>query len=265
MIDLPRPLLVGMIHLPPLPGSPSQRMGMAELTEHALADAATLADAGFDALLVENFGDAPFTADRLEPVTIAALGIITARVKAARPLPVGVNALRNDATAALGVAVAAGADFIRVNVHVGVVAADQGILQGKAAETLRERQRMGGRIAIFADVHVKHATPLSQPDVALAAEETAYRGLADALIVTGSTTGRPAGLDQVRRVKQAVPDRPVLVGSGATAETIADILGVADGAIVGTSLKPGGRVDLPVDADLARVFVRAASPGRRDG
>ena len=263
MFDLPRPFLVGMIHLPPLPGSPKHNQSLAELIEHALTDARELREAGFGAVLIENFGDVPFTGGRLEPATVATMGIVAAEVRSATELPVGINALRNDAISALGIAAAAEAAFIRVNVHTGVAATDQGLLEGQADQTLRYRQRLSRDIAIFADVHVKHATPVSQPDIKLAAEEAAYRGLADGLIVTGPATGRPTDLDNVRRVKQAVPDRPVLVGSGATADNVADILAVADGVIVGSSLKAGGRPDEPVDPQLARTFVQAAS-GRRD-
>ena len=137
-------------------------------------------------LLVENFGDAPFSAERLEPVTIASMGIIAAQVRSATSLPLGVNALRNDARAALGIAVAAEASFIRVNVHTGVAATDQGMVEGRADETLRLRQRLNPDVGIFADVHVKHAAPISQPDLVLAAEETAYRGMADAVIPSTS-------------------------------------------------------------------------------
>ncbi len=258
MFQPPKPCLVGMIHLPPLPGSPRHALSLGQVLERALADARALGDAGFDALIVENFGDTPFAPDRLEPVTVAAMGIIAARIRAETSLPLGVNALRNDAQSALGIAAAAEAQFIRVNVHTGVAAADQGMLHGRAHETLRLRQRLGPHIAIWADVHVKHAQPVSQPDIALAAEETAYRGLADVLIVTGATTGRAANLDQVRRVKGAVPDRPVMVGSGVTAATVAEVLAVADGVIVGTALKSGGRAEAPIDGELARAFRGAA-------
>ena len=265
MRDLPRPLLIGTVHLPALPGSPRHRLPLAGLVEHAVADAEALRRAGFGALLIENFGDVPFAANCLEPAAVAAMGIVAAEVRSATSLPIGINALRNDALAALGIAAAAEAAFIRVNVHTGVAATDQGILQGRADETLRYRQRLGGDIGILADVHVKHAVPLSQPDIALAAEEIAYRGLADGLIVTGPTTGRPADLEDVGRVKQAVPDRLVLVGSGASAETIAGILAVADGVIAGSSLKPSGRTNEPVDLELAREFIRATSGLVRDG
>ncbi len=254
----PRPLLIGMCHLPPLPGSPRHALPMGRIIEHALTDAETLKRSGFDALIVENFGDAPFQTGRIDPWTTAALAVIAAEVKSAVGMPLGVNALRNDALAALGVAAAAGADFIRVNVLVGVSATDQGFIEGQAADLLRARLRVAPAIEVFADVHVKHAVCISQPEIALAAEETAYRGQADALIVSGATTGRPVNLDELRRVRAAVPDRLLLAGSGTTPETIAHILEVADGVIVGSCLKPGGNPDLPIDRMLAEAFVAAA-------
>ena len=186
------------------------------------------------------------------------MAIVVAGVREVTSLKIGVNALRNDARSALGIAAAAGAHFIRVNVHTGVSATDQGLIEGRAAETLAYRERLGAEVGIFADVHVKHATPVSQPDIALAAEETAYRGLADVLIVSGSTTGRGTDIQDIRRVKRAVPDRPILVGSGTQVETVSELLRLCDGVIVGKHIKEQGRLDRPVDPARAAAFVRAA-------
>ena len=254
----PQPFLIGMCHLPPLPGSPRHALPMDRIIDHAVHDATALREAGFDAVIIENFGDTPFGGGRLEPWATAALAVAAARVKFATGLPIGVNALRNDALAALGVAAAAGAEFLRVNVLVGVSATDQGLIEGNAAELLRVRGRVAPSVQVFADVHVKHAVCVSQPDIALAAEEVAYRGQADALIVSGTTTGRPADLPDLRRVRQAVPDRMLLAGSGATPETIARILEVADGAIVGSCLKPGGKAELPIEPALADALIQSA-------
>ncbi len=258
MIDLPNPSLIGVVHLPALPGSPCHQWPMDEIIERALGDARSLKDAGFSAVIVENFGDAPFFRESLEPATISAMALVGDQLRREIGLPVGVNALRNDAKSALGIAATIGASFVRVNVHTGVMATDQGILEGRAAETLRYRKVLGRRIAILADVHVKHAKPLIEQDIGLAAREVAYRGLADALIVTGDATGSPVDMDELRRVREAVPDRRVFVGSGATAETVSDLLSAATGVIVGSSLKQQGDPANPIDADLARDFMAAA-------
>ncbi len=258
MIDLPSASLIGMVHLQALPGTAGHLLPVEEITQRAVADAKALREAGFDAVIVENFGDAPFTAEHLPPASLAAMAVVTDHVRKGVNLPVGINALRNDAIGALGIAAAVGASFIRVNVHSGVAATDQGMITGRAAETLRYRKLLGRRIAIFADVHVKHATSVSHPDIAEAARDTAYRGLADALIVSGKATGEPVDPDDLRRVREAVPDRRLFVGSGATVETARSLMELAGGIIVGSGIKRDHDPTGPVDPQLARAFVDAA-------
>lgn len=256
---LPPRALIGMVHLPALPGSPDGDRPMAEVIASACADARRLADAGFDALLIENYGDAPFRPGRADPHTVACMTLAARAVREAVPrLPLGVNVLRNDPLAAVAVAHMVGAAFVRVNVHCGVYATDQGLLEGRADETLRYRRLLGAKVLIFADVHVKHARPLSSPDIAAAAEETAYRGRADALIVSGPATGKPTDPADIRAVRTAVPDRPIYVGSGTRPDNVREVLAVADGAIVGTALKAGHRTEAPVDPALAAALVLAA-------
>ncbi len=247
-----------MVHLCPLPGSPAESPPLDEIVRLAVADAKALADAGFDALMIENFGDAPFRATEVDPHTVAAMTVVARCVRRTVKLPLGVNVLRNAARAALAVAAAAEAAFVRVNVHVGVYATDQGIIEGRADETLRYRRRLNANVAILADVHVKHALPLSNPNIAEAAEEAAYRGMADGLIVSGTATGKPTRLDDLRAVRQAVPDRPIYVGSGASPASIRQLLQLADGAIIGTAVKQDGRTTAPVDPSRARAVVQAA-------
>lgn len=255
---LPARALIGMVHLPALPGAVDAADPLDPIVERAVGEAQCLADCGFDAVLVENFGDVPFLAATVEPHTVAAMAIVLREVRRAVRVSVGVNVLRNDAIAGVALATVAGADFLRVNVHVGVYATDQGIIEGRAPQVLRYRRALGGRPAILADVHVKHAEPLSSRDLSQAAEETAYRGRADGLIVSGPTTGRPTDLDHVRTVRRAVPDVPVYVGSGADGTTVRALLDVADGVIVGSALKADGRASSPLDPQRAREFARAA-------
>jgi len=252
------PRLIGVIHLQPLPGSPHYGGDLDAVLDAATTDATALIDAGFDGFVVENFGDAPFFGANVPPITVAAMTRIAAALP--RPSVMGINVLRNDAAAALAIAAVTGADFIRVNVHVSAAITDQGILTGRAAETLRERQRLGLSTRIAADVDVKHAAPLAPArfDLREAAEETAYRGGADALIVSGSGTGKPTSLDDLRAVKPAVPDRPLWVGSGTTATNVRELLRVADAVIVGTATKVDGVTTNPVDPDRARAVVTAS-------
>jgi uncharacterized protein len=251
--------LIGMVHLAPLPGSSRWGGSMERVAEHALADARALVEGGIDALLVENLGDAPFAPGRAEASTVAALSVVAAALHAAYPAtPLGINVLRNDARSALAVACATGATFIRVNVHAGAVVADQGLLQGDAYGTLRERRLLGAEVALFADVRTKHAAPLAAVDLEHEARDLVDRGLADALIVTGQSSGEAAVLSDVKRVRDARPDTPLLVGSGVTAESVAELLSVADGVIVGTWIKRDGCIGNPVDPSRVHRLVDAA-------
>jgi uncharacterized protein len=251
--------VIGMVHLVPLPGSPRWAGSMRDVIAAALADARALIDGGVDALLVENFGDAPFTPARVEPATVAAMSVVAAEVRREFPRTrLGLNVLKNDARAALGVAAAVGAEFIRVNVHAGAVLADQGVVQSDAYGTLRDRRLLGVDVAIVADVGGKHAVPLAPVETEQMARDLVHRGLADALVVSGAATGQATPLGEVKRVRSAVPDVPLLIGSGVTAETAAELLSVADGLIVGTSVKRDGDVRQPVDRARVEKLVAAA-------
>ncbi|MFO0566471.1 MAG: BtpA/SgcQ family protein [Polyangiaceae bacterium] len=252
-------LVLGVVHLLPLPGSP-RFAGREPVLSRALADAERLLEGGADGFVVENFGDAPFYKDQVPAGTVAEMTALVERIRTrvgSAPL-VGVNVLRNDATAALAVAGATASDFVRVNVHVGVMFTDQGTVEGRAHETTRLRASTVAEVAIVADVAVKHASPPPGFDLVQSAKDTAYRGLADALVVTGAGTGAPASPERLRQVRAAVPDRPLLVGSGVDTGSIAELLALADGVIVGTSVKQGGRVSEPVDVSRVRALLAAA-------
>src|SRR5947209_9176852 len=175
-----------MVHLRPLPGAPSFGGSMDAVIEAALADARALRDGGWDGILFENFGDRPFFKERVEPETVAAITRAVAAVAADVRLPFGVNVLRNDAASALAIAAATGAAFIRVNIHTGAMLTDQGIIEGRAAETLRKRAVLAPDALIFADHMVKHAMPLVALDDSQSAKDLRSRGLADAIIISGT-------------------------------------------------------------------------------
>jgi membrane complex biogenesis BtpA family protein len=259
------PVLIAMLHAPPLPGSARSALAIEEVVERVVADARSAASGGVDALLLENYGDAPFAPGTVPPHVVSLLTLLALRIREAVDLPLGVNVLRNDARAALAVALAAAGDFVRVNVLAGVVATDQGLLSGRADRVLDYRRSLGAGIPVIADVDVKHGRPLWGAAIDDRARELAERAGADALIVTGPATGRPPAptdLDAVR----AVSPVPVLVGSGVTEESAAELLASADGAIVGTALKVGGEVGAPIDPGRVRAIVaqaRAAWRGRR--
>jgi membrane complex biogenesis BtpA family protein len=212
-----------------------------------------LAEGGCDAVLVENFGDVPFFKTAVPPETIATMALAVAAVRAALgALPVGVNVLRNDARAALGLCAASGASFLRVNVHTGAAITDQGVIEGEAALTLRERARLCPKAAVLADVHVKHATPLGRESLGQATEDVLRRGLADAVIVSGRGTGHAPSLEQLAEVRAASGVACVLICSGLDESNARELLRFADGAIVGTSVKHEGRISELVDPARVR-------------
>lgn len=232
---------------------------MPKVIEPALADAVALAEAGFPALMVENFGDAPFYADTVPPETISAVTAAVLAVMTETGLPVGVNVLRNDALASLGVAAATGASFVRINVLSGVMYTDQGPIIGKAAEVARKRALVAPDVEIWADVMVKHSTPPPGLEIGQAAADTVERGLADGVIVSGTGTGAIPDLDEVARVRAAVPkDVRLIIGSGTDVDNIASLAGAADTFIVGSSIKRDGHVTSPVDPERARQLIVAA-------
>ncbi|HSV74328.1 MAG TPA: BtpA/SgcQ family protein [Chthonomonadales bacterium] len=250
--------LIGMVHLARLPGGGLGACPMSVTLDRAIADARAIADGGFDAVLVENFHDAPFARGHVPSRTVAAMAVAVAAVRAAVDLPVGVNVLRNDVRAAIAIAAATGASFVRCNVYVGAVVADQGILEGAAREAIEERAMLATDVAIWADVHVKHAAPLAFRSIADEARDAVLRGRADALIVTGPATGDEAAATDLAAVRSAVDGVPLIIGSGLGVRSAASMLAHADGAIVGSALKPGGDPAAPVDPELVRRLAEAA-------
>lgn len=249
--------LIGMVHLGPLPGSPRDAGDFQAVLERAVADARTLESGGIDAIMVENFFDAPFCTTGVPPVTVAAMTRAVIAVREAVNIPIGVNVLRNDACAALSIAHVCGAAFIRCNVFVGAAVTDQGIIEGAAHDVMLLRRHLGAKVEVWADVGVKHAVQLGGTGLAQQAQDAVARGLADGLIVTGAATGVETPLERIMEVKAACPQTPVYVGSGLTADNAVELLAVADGAIVGTSLKRDGVVTAPVDIDRLKALVHA--------
>ncbi|SIR86764.1 BtpA/SgcQ family protein [Natronorubrum thiooxidans] len=268
--DADRPVL-GMVHLPPLPGAPGFDGDRDAVRTRALEDARRLEAGGVDGIVLENFGDAPFYPEAVPNHVVADMTALASALQRTVDIPLGINVLRNDADAALSIAAATDADFIRVNVHVGTAATDQGILEGQAHETLRLRDRLEADVAILADVHVKHATPVGEGNLEQAALETVERGMADGVIVSGPGTGVETALKDVERVADVLADQaatrertPVFVGSGVTSETVSDCLEVgADGVIVGTALKTGGETTNPVSRERVEELVAAARDSSR--
>lgn len=247
------PTLIGVVHLPATPGAPGFSGSFGAVVEEAVRDARALATGGCDGIIVENFGDAPFFQGEVPPETIAGLALAVQAVReVAEGAAVGVNVLRNDVRAALGIAAVTDSSFVRVNVHTGAMVTDQGLIQGEAAATVRERERLCPAVQIFADVHVKHAAPLAPSSIEESAVETLGRGRADAVILSGVATGAPVDCAELARVRERAAGARILIGSGLTAENADSLLAFADGAIVGTYLKRDGVLANPVDAERVK-------------
>jgi membrane complex biogenesis BtpA family protein len=249
-------LLIGVVHLAPLPGSPRWKGVLERIIKLAVEDARSYERGGAHALFIENFGDVPFTKTNVGPETIAAMAAAGQAIRAAVTLPIGFNVLRNDARAALALCAACGGSFIRVNIHTGAMLTDQGLIEGEAYETLRYRERICPGVEILADVHVKHAVTLGDWPIDIAARDTLERGLADALIISGTGTGEAAEVSDLEKVRRACPDAKILLGSGVTAENVREY-SQADGFIVGSSLKRNGRLSNPVDGKRVARLVKA--------
>jgi len=257
LISRARRILIAVVHLLPLPGSPRWGEDFEKVVRSALDDARACEDGGADAIVIENFGDVPFNKGAVSPETVAAMAVVGAAVRDSVELPLGFNVLRNDGHAGLALCASCGGDFIRVNVLSGAMVTDQGVIEGSAFAVTRVRRQLAPNAKILADVHVKHASPLGNLPIEVAARDTAERGLADALVISGRGTGEAADLDDVRRVRSACPDIPILIGSGVTELNGASYLQFADGVIVGTSVKRDGRVSNPVDSNRVAALRKA--------
>ncbi|MPW39120.1 BtpA/SgcQ family protein [Thermococcus sp. 101 C5] len=251
--------LIGMIHLRPLPGSYLYQNDFDEVIAHALREAKKLERAGFDAIMVENFNDVPFS-KTVEPVTVASMSVIAKAIRDEISLPLGINVLRNDAIAAYSIAYATKADFIRVNVLSGVAYTDQGIIEGEAHKLARLRKLLPSKIKIFADVHVKHAYHFGDFEEALM--DTVERGLADAVIVSGKRTGSEVDVEKLKLAKE-LSNVPVLIGSGTTYENLLTLWKYADGFIVGTWIKENGDTKKDIDIERAKKLVELAEKLRK--
>ncbi len=253
----PLPRLIGVLHLPPLPGSPRFAGDLSAIAKQAASEARSLAAAGFDGVMVENFGDAPFFPGRVDAVTVAAITACALAAREAAPaLALGINVLRNDGESALAIAACTGATMVRVNVHSGARVTDQGVVEGRAHATMRLRRALDlGHVRLLCDVDVKHSAPLAARPIEEEAEEVAGRGLADAVLVTGTGTGRGVATDDLSRVIASV-HVPVLVASGSTPASLPS-LRAAHGVIVGTAIRSTGRAGDPVDAATAARYAEA--------
>ncbi len=249
--------IIGVVHLLPLPTSPRWGGSLRAVLDRAEQETTALASGGVDGIIVENFFDAPFTKESVNPAVVSAMSLIVQRLMNLVTLPIGINVLRNDARSAMAIATCVQAQFIRVNVLTGVMATDQGLIEGNAYELLRYRRELGSDVKILADVLVKHARPLGSPNLTTAVQETIDRGLADGVILSGWATGSPPSREDLELASAAANGTPVFIGSGADWENIPNLIQAADGVIVSSSLKRRGNIAQPIDPIRVSQFVES--------
>jgi uncharacterized protein len=220
----PNPI-IGVVHLLPLPTSPRWGGDLKTVIDRAEQEATALASGGVHGIMVENFFDAPFPKEGVDPAVVSAMSLVVQRLMQMVTLPIGINVLRNDARSAMAIATCVQAQFIRV------------------------------------DVLVKHARPLGTPNLTTAVQETIERGLADAVILSGWATGSPPSLEDLELASAAARGTPVFIGSGASWENIPQLIQAADGVIVSSSLKRKGQIEQPIDPNRVGQFVEAMQRG----
>ncbi len=255
-----RDILIGMVHVHALPGTAGSDMDPISIVEQAVEEACVLEEAGFDAVMLENMHDTPYMLREVGPEVVACMTAVTSAVRCALDVPLGVQILAGANTAALAVAHASGADFIRAEGFCFATVADEGLMsEADAGPLLRYRRSIDAdHIAILADIRKKHSSHAITRDLSIAdwAHAAEFMG-ADGVVVTGTATGQATDLDELTQAASAC-ELPVFAASGVTADTIRSTLDAAHGAIVGSSIKEGGTWRHPVDVALTQTMVTRA-------
>lgn len=254
--------VIAMVHLMPLPGTPlyDEAGGIEAIVSAARADLDALQAAGVDAVMFGNENDRPYELS-VDVASTATMAYVIGQLRASITVPFGVNVLW-DANSSVALATATGASFVR-EIFTGTYASDFGLWQGKAAEAMRYRNRLGRKdLAMLFNVSAEFAHSLDQRSLADRARSAVFSSIPDAVLVSGTITGEAAPLDHLERVKSALPTTPVLANTGVKLETVSDILRIADGCVVGSSLKVDGDTWKAVDPDRAKAFMAKARSAR---
>ncbi|MBO0860727.1 MAG: BtpA/SgcQ family protein [Chloracidobacterium sp.] len=248
--------IIGVIHVAALPGVPASALPMSEIIAQATREAAIYRDCGVDGVIIENMHDTPYLRGSVGPEIVAAMAIIGATVKTESRLPTGIQILAGANIEAMAVAHAANLDFIRAEGFAFAHVADEGVIQSSAATLLRYRKMIGAdRVQVWADIKKKHSSHAITADISLGATAEAVEFMrADAVIITGSVTGDAPKLADAMEAK-AHCRLPALLGSGVDADNIADFFQTADGFIIGSFFKAGGKWANPVEAERVKSMV----------
>lgn len=256
LFNISKPI-VGVVHLLPLPGSPKYQGHLDAIVDRSLKEVQLLDQGGVHGIIIENFNDDPFSTIEISKQQLGLMAAILTLARREVNIPIGVNVHFNDWEAEIALAFSCRAQFVRIEVFVDTVVTTSGIVQPCCAEVTRFRKSLGvtDQISILADIHPKYSKnllPTSLKESALMAQNA----MADAIIVTGESTGIETPLEDIRGVKEVI-DLPVLAGSGITAENVNETLAIADGVIVGSAFKVNGNVHNDVSLDRIKQFMNA--------
>lgn len=247
--------VIGMVHLGPLPGSVHYQEPFPQVLERALQEARTLAEAGFDALLLQNTGDVP-ASEEGDEATVAFMTAAGLQIKEACRCPLGINVLMNGSKAALAIASAVGAEFVRIKINVGAVTTSTGIVAADPHAVLAFRQRIGAKnLLILGDLYDRTSAPLGDFPLPVLADLTLRHAAADALVISGYDVEDT--LSRMRLLREKFPTAKLVAGGGVNVENLKTFLDVSDGIIVGSSIKTGGGFLDPIDPQKAHQFMDA--------
>ncbi len=254
--------VIAMVHLGALPGAPlyDAGAGVEGIIAAALADLDALQAAGVDAVMFGNENDRPYEFD-VDRASLATMAFVIGQLRGQITVPFGVNVLW-DPTSTVALAAATGAAFMR-EIFTGSYASDMGPWSPDAGAAMRYRNRLGcGDVAMLYNVSAEFADSLDRRALPDRARSAVFSSIPDAVLVSGQITGEAAALSDLEAVKAVLPDTPVLANTGVRHDTVADVLRVADGCIVGSSLKVDGDTWKPVDATRAADFMARARAAR---
>lgn len=251
--------MIGMVHVRALPGCPKCNMTVTKIIDIAVKEAKLLEDCGFDAVILENMHDVPYMKRNAGEEITAAMSVVGYAVRKAVNIPIGIQILAGANIQALAVAKAAGLDFIRAEGFVFAHTADEGIMQSDAGKLLRYRKAIDAEeIDLYCDIKKKHSSHSITADTGIVdTAEAAEFFLADGVIITGTSTGKAAQINELKAVKEAVNTK-VLIGSGITPENLKDYWECADGFIIGSYIKDSGKWDNEISRDRCEMIISKA-------
>ena len=255
--------VIAMVHLRPLPGSPHYNTSdtMEDLVKAALKDAKALENGGVDGILVSNESDIPYLF-RVGPETVASMTYIASRIKEEVSIPVGMDVLWGDARATLAIAKAIGSRFVRTLIS-GVHASDLGLINTEGAKVMRYRKFIGADdIRIFIYLNPEFASSLSPRPLSIIAKTLKWLRMADAYCISGPMPGMPPDIEEINRIKNEVPDVPIIANTGINKDNVAKYFEYVDGVIVGTALKVGNITLNPVDEEKVKEFMKVVKSVR---